>query len=281
MLFITMISACSINNAHTFHPDYFVQAYLIANAPLPVIHLSKTIAIDDNYGRNKIAVPNAIVRLQLLKDNTPQEIFHYDYDDTRNVYQPNTITHVLPGRTYRLDITFTDNRDHISAQTTVPESFHIIRIMDDTVTYEQHDPIQLLATSNPGNRQTKYLFNIISQYKITLTPYYKQQLALDPNKGPNWYYNVTSQIFNESSFKQDGENIELIVPWNIIAFYGENLVITNIIDTNTYDFLRSINASGDGFSSNNTNEVISHITGGTGIFGSMSRDSVYVYVMRE
>lgn len=274
------VTACSVANTNTFHPKYVVQAYLIADNNLPDIRLSLTVAPGQKYVQREVAVPDGIMEVRLLNEhNTIEETFRYDYVDN-GMYHPETAARVLPGRTYQLLVTFAGNNTRITAQTTVPQSFKITYVPEDTVRYNQEDPIRMMATALPADLNSKYLFNVISQDSINLTPYYMTQLDIDSGKTPEWYYNVQSVILNDSYFSRSGNEIELRVPWNTIAFYGRNLIIPNVIDENLYDFIRSSNTSDENkqLSSGYINEIIYHIDGGIGIFGSMSRDSVFVYV---
>ncbi len=280
ILLLILLTACTVANTSTFHPQYVVQAYLIADNSLPGIRLSSTVAPGDKYVQRDVAVSDATLEVQLLKDDSGiEKVFRYQYSDN-GIYMPDTNAIVLPGRTYKLYITFPGNNTRISAETTVPDAFKIISVSEDTVTYNQNEPIRFLASRISGSNNSKYLFNVISQNPITLTPYYKHQLDVDGNKTPAWYLNVQSGILNGSFFTQTGNDIELRLPWDVIAFYGSNLVIPNIIDTNLYDFIRSSNTSDENkqLSSGYINEIIYHIDGGIGIFGSMSRDSLMVYI---
>ena len=216
----------------------------------------------------------------IKNDHSAGKSYQYKFD-RGNTYTPAQSVNVLPGRIYRLNITFRGNNKIISAQTKVPKAFRIIKTLEDTVKYEQVQPIRFLATMETGNDNAKYFFNVRSQDKTDMTSFYEHQIVTDANKNTGWYYNVRSSIINESNFSKVGGDIELRLPWDTIAFYGKNLVIANIIDNNLYDFLRSIGGSGRELSSMYTNETIYHINGGIGIFGSMARDSAIVNIIPE
>lgn len=283
IILLSFLVACTVDNASTYKKQYVVQAYLIANKTLPQIRLSTTVAPGEKYVQIEVAVDNADVEIQLLNnDGTIGKIFPYHYD-YNGIYLPLVNAIIEPGRTYRLRVSFPGKSQVVSAETTVPKTFKIVKTINDSVTYKQAAPVKFVATTNPEIGNAKYLFNVIAQNPLSLTPYYQHQLDLDPNKTPDWYINVESGILNESNFTILGNgDIELILPWDTIAFYGQNAVMVNVIDKNLYDFLRSVNTSDSNkqLASGYLNEIIYHIDGGIGIFGSMARDSALIYVTK-
>lgn len=281
IVLLLLLPSCSVDNSNSYKKQYVIQTYLIADQNLPKIRLSTTVAPGVKYVQLEVAVDNANVEIQLLNsDGSIAEVFPYHYDYNA-IYLPNITKTIKPGRTYRLRVTFPDKNLVISSETTVPKTFKILKTINNSVKYQQTNPVRFVATANPGDINTKYLFNVVAQNPQNLTPYYQHQLDLDPNKTPEWYFNVESGILNESNFTLQGNGqIELILPWDTIAFYGANKVMVNIIDRNLYDFLRSINTSDSNnqLSAGYLNEIIYHINGGIGIFGSMARDSAMIYV---
>ena len=280
ILTIIFVTACSVNNTNTIKKQYVVQAYLIANEYLPSIRLSTTVAPGVEYIQRQVAVSNGKMEIRLLNnDHSVRDIYPYRYDDN-GIYVSELNIRVKAGQTYQLYITFPDNHSIISSVTTIPDSLRILKVLNDTVHYGQSKPVQIQSAVQ-ANPSRKYIFNLKTQDPQRLTPYYQHQLDTDPNQTPEWYYLVESEIMNETNFKFVSDDvIELVLPWDTIAFYGPNLVYVNVIDTNLYDFLRSINTKNNNqFNAGYINEVIYHIKGGIGIFGSMYRDSTTIDVL--
>jgi hypothetical protein len=76
--------------------------------------------------------------------------------------------------------------------------------------------------------------------------------------------------------------LTLQLPWLAVAFYGRNRTTANAIDDNLYDFVRTQSAQqrGGGFTPGSIPNVIEHVEGGTGVFGSIARQSYDVTVLR-
>ncbi|HBQ58078.1 MAG TPA: hypothetical protein DD671_00195, partial [Balneolaceae bacterium] len=93
--------------------------------------------------------------------------------------------------------------------------------------------------------------------------------------------NNSSGIINEANFQdnQDG-TITLSYPWIGIAFYGVNNIVANAIDDNVYDFVRSqqVQLGGSMLSPGEIQNVIYHVEGGLGVFGSLATDTVTTFV---
>ena len=88
-------------------------------------------------------------------------------------------------------------------------------------------------------------------------------------------------MYDESKFPMDGNNLmHISYPWSEFPFFGENLVLINSIDKNLHDFLRSqmVQQEVGSVSPGEIYNVITHVDGALGIFGSMTADTASVYL---
>ncbi len=118
-----------------------------------------------------------------------------------------------------------------------------------------------------------------------LTPFYAQLLedSDTPEEDLFLFSNNSSGILNEGNFEpNDDGSITIQYPWVGIAFFGENQIVANTIDDNVYDFVRSqqVQLGGSTLSPGEIQNVIYHIDGGIGVFGSLASDTVKTTVRR-
>ena len=271
--------------------EVVVEAYLIADEPLPHVRLTQSVAATERFTPEDAAVRGADVAVQLL-DNTGAPEATYPYEEVApSQYQPvdDGIT-VRPRRRYRLVVT-TPNGDEVRAETTVPDTIEVIDITNTEVVYQGPEQPQFIIRPTQGtDRQNIYAFAITSQLDFEgqseeeladeLTPFYAD--AYDPEEDSiAEFERGSSPLINENTFTtNDDGTLTLDVPWIGFAFYGENTVAINAPDENYYDLVRTQEAQQGGLSPGEIPNVIDRIEGGTGIFGSLSRTSTTVTVER-
>jgi hypothetical protein len=143
----------------------------------------------------------------------------------------------------------------------------------------------------PAGRQSVHTFTTTSRFDFrgtpdsvlsgALTPFYRD--AYDPAEDSLVSLRTTSSgLLNEASFERNADGtITVDLPWIAIAFYGPNAVSVNAVDDNYYDLLRSQDVQqGGGSAPGEIPNVIEHVDGGTGIFGSYVQATRRVEIRR-
>lgn len=286
ILFVLMTTfGCELYRQDEYQEYYVVESYLIANGQLPQVRLSTTNPIDETYSFEDNALSGAEVELQML--NTDSSVIEtYIYQQQRaGIYLPTANASVRDRQLYQLKIT-TANGDQISSITYVPGDFETLNDLKSSYEYQSKDQIQLVTTPSTyiTDRQTYYVFNVnaVSPSPDKLTPFYADQVSDDDTDIEEFYIN-SSGIVNEQNYERNEDNtITLDLPWLGIAFYGTNDIITNAIDDNLYDFLRSheTQSGGTSLSPGEIQNLRYNINGGIGIFGSMASDTNRVFITR-
>lgn len=267
--------------------DYVVEAYLIEGEELPIVRLSRTAEVNAQYDFTELAVTDATARIDLLDASGNVETT-VNYSQRQNLYWPDDDLVVQAGRSYRLSVDVPGADEQIVATTLVPGSFAIIEGKPDSVLYQGDDQFAVNVTESvyPG-RQAVYIFSVEALEASTenLTPFYRE--VVDPdNDGADIDEVIVNESFviNEANFDQlpDG-TFSIKLPWLAVAFYGTNNIIVNALDDNLYDFTRShvVQQGGSTLSPGEIPNVIDHIDGATGVFGSISRQSVEVVILER
>jgi len=268
-----------------------VESYLKAEAPLPTVRLSRTIDVDGPYEPAEDAVRDAeVVVDRLTADSTVAEAVPYsERDTTPGVYAPVAPVPVQPQSTYRLRVRTTGGTN-LTATTTVPDAFSLTAVENDTTTYQSaRQPAFTLDPPRPlTDRQNVYTFTTTSlldfedtadsTLRRALTPFYAD--SFDPSEDTLATFRLTSSgLLNEGNFSENADGtITVDLPWIAVAFFGPNEVAVNVLDDNYYDLLRSQQLQQNGLSPGEIPNVIEHVDGGTGIFGSYARASRRVFI---
>lgn len=275
-----------------------VEAYLQAGTPLQTVRLTRSVSVDAAYDTRQAAVRDADVAVQRLADDgtVAATVPYTESDSGPGIYVPVQRQAVRPRATYRLQVTTPDGND-ITATTTVPDTVGIVRTENDTVTYptpQRPEPPQFSLTVTPGTatleRQNVYILTATSlldfqntpqdRLRRQLTPFYAD--SYDPDSDTLASFRVNSSgLLNQANFgRNDDGTLTIRLPWLAIAFYGPNRIDANVVDNNLYDFLRTQQAQQMGLAPGEIPNVIEHVEGGTGVFGSYARVGAEVLVQR-
>jgi len=276
---IVLFVSCDPFSDDSYREYVVLESYLVAERRLPEIYISTTLPADQMYTFEDAAVAGATVTLHVLGEaDEIEQSYNFIMTDP-GVYRSNAIHIVEPLRTYRLDVEI-EGRERITAHTTVPDTFRVIGQVPETIIYQSDRQLELTITPNmnPG-RQNVYVFNTIAddpEYE-NLTPFYKSIYDNDDQSDLQDFRNNASNLINEGNFQIDEEGfIELRFPWIGVAFYGDNQIVTNSLDRNIFDFIRSqdVQLGGSTLSPGEIPNAIYNIEGGIGVFGSLSADTV-------
>lgn len=261
-----------------------VEAYLQADAPLPPVRLTRTVGVDEVYDPSTDAVRGADVDVQRLSaDSTVEASISYtERDSLPGVYTPTAGGFVESQTTYRLQVT-TNDGSSVSSTTTVPGPIGIVEVENDTTVYQSANQptFTVELPRRTGQRQNVFTFTTTSLLNFAetpdstlrqaLTPFYAD--SYDPEDDTLASFRVASSgLLNEGNFERNTNGtISIQLPWLAIAFFGPNEVGINVVDDNYYDFLRSQQVQQGGFAPGEIPNVIEHVEGGTGIFGSYAK----------
>lgn len=283
-----LCSACDATGPADRAPSYVIESYQVAGDALGPVRISRTAAISATYDPESLAVRGAAVRVHLLRED--RTIAHtYDYvpiEDPPGIYAFPGPGVVQPRRTYALEVLLADGT-RLTARTTVPDTFSIVLAPADTLVYQGAEQFRFVLTQSfyPG-RQNIFVFSVgsLDPRLDSLTPFYR---ALVNENHPDQDLRDLATIESPPVFQGNYDTnpdgtLTIRLPWFAVAFFGPNRVAVNAIDDNLYDFIRSHDVQRR-FSTLLPGEVpnvLDHVEGGTGVFGSFARVARDVYVQR-
>ncbi len=281
---ISLLIGCDSYQQDDYEELVVIEAYAVANRPLPHIRVSKTSPINEEFNLSDAAIPNATVQVVLLGDNgDDEEIFPYNFSEGFGRFYIPAIESsghiVLPMRTYRLDVSFNDRDEIIRAYTTIPDQVEIIGDVAGDIVYQSDEQLEILiAEGRRTQNQSIYVFSAISQDPVieNLTPFFRASVD-DGNIELADLITNASGLINEGNFQRNEDGtVTLRFPWIGVAFLGPNLVVTSSVDTNLDAIVRSqqLQLGGSTLPPGEIPNLIYNIEGGIGVFGSLSSDTV-------
>ena len=284
-VFAAVLPGCDAVAPPTFEEEIVVEGYLEAGRSIGYITVSRTLPVDGTYDPATQAVAGAAVRIELLDNDSDGveaswELFAPNAASGR--YRMRELVRVLPLRTYRL-VVDVPGAGTITSETTVPGLFRFVGAYDETFVYDAGEAptFEITAPFYPG-RQSIFLFTTIALEpdSTNLTPF-ADALGED-------LFTLRESVsppLNEENFdRTPNGGLRVRYPWLGVNFYGLNEVRIQAIDDNVYDFVRS-NAVQQGENGGSTlppgelPNVIDHVEGGRGLFGSFASTSVRFRVL--
>ncbi len=283
---VTMLVGCDGLGTSPDAPVTVVEAYLVAGQPMPSVRLSRTAPVNDTYDATELAIRDAQLAIDEL-DSADQvvESTPFVFDESTGAYVPSVGVDVAPSTKYALRATLADG-SVVSSVTTVPGDFELRRINTTSAVYQSPDQVEVDVTRSaaPG-RQAIFVFSVqsLDPRVESLTPLYADFLGDDEPVDLSDVLITESPPINEQNYDVNSDGtLTVRLPWIAVAFYGPNRILSSAIDDNLYDFLRSqaVQQGGSTFSPGEIPNVISHVEGGTGIFGSLAQISIEIDVLR-
>ncbi|MDX1642589.1 MAG: DUF4249 family protein, partial [Balneolaceae bacterium] len=280
LLLLFILFGCNPYEQDTYKEYVIVESYAIANDSLPPVRVFTTNPADEAYILSESVLPDANVQIILLDESgNGEEVFEYAFSSESGVYvAQNTEYKMEPRRTYRLDVNFDNRPEVIQATTTIPDDFEITNEIPSTLTYQGAQLQLILSPTVKTQPQNVFVFSAIALQANpdNLTPFYRASIDEDGVDYTDFEIN-SSGLINEANFDVNPDGtITLQYPWLGVAFYGETLIVTQSVDKNLVDLIRSqqVQLGGSTLSPGEIPNLIYRTEGGIGIFGSLSSDTV-------
>lgn len=277
---LILITSCDVYNQDGYQELVVMEAYAIAGRPLPDVRISTTAPVNEEYSFADVAIDDAsIVITQIDSNGDPLQDFSYIRRATGTYRAADQTILVEPGATYRINIQFESRTEQLTAETVVPQQFEILSDVNDSYVYQSDDRLEIVLTATESNaEQNVYVFNTITLEPNldNLTPFYRSAVV-DRDSEIEEFFNNSSGLINEGNFEvNDDQTITLQFPWIGVAFYGENAVVTNSVDTNLADLARSeeLQLGGSTLPPGEIPNLIYNVDGGIGVFGSIASDTI-------
>ena len=284
-VFAAALSGCDTVDPPAFEEEIVVEGYLEAGQPVGYVTVSRTLPVNETYDPVVQGVSDAAVRIELLENGGNGVETSWDLFAPRPAsgrYRTREVVDVLPLRTYRL-VVDVPGVGTITSETTVPALFRFVDTEERTFVYDA-DEAPLFEITEPfyPGRQSIFLITTVSLEPDTtnLTPFadaFGEDLF-------TLRETVSPPLNGENFDRTPSGGMRIRYPWIGLTFYGLNEMRIQAIDDNVFDFVRSnaVQQGGQGGSTLSPGEipnVIDHVEGGRGLFGSFASASVRFRVL--
>ena len=293
---VALLAGCDGGVSEAVHEvEYVVESYQQVGRPLAPVRLSRTAALDATYDPAANAVRGAEVYVELLADDGAVAERYTFAESEPGLYRPlaeegREASDVRSLRTYRLEVAVPEADAAIRASTLTPDAFELVRTSADTVTYQGAEPFVAVVT-RPAHPDRSTIFVLstraLAPSAEALTALYRELADVDPDEADvddlRDLLEVESPPFNEANYERgDDGTLRIRLPWLAVAFYGPNEVTVSAIDDNLFDFIRSqsVQRGISRLSPGEIPNVISHVEGARGVFGSFASVTARTYVER-
>jgi hypothetical protein len=227
------------------------------------------------------------MEVQLLgADGSVERTYPYVESEHRpGVYITPSNDVVLPSRTYRLEVLAPGQSVRIASQTTVPALIDVLRVSADTLTYQDPDQLEVDIAPDPNSTEQRvFAFTTRAQdvREENLTPF-AQAIFDQGDIELEDLSTGSSPLLNEANYDVTEEgDIRIRLPWIAITFFGHNRLSIAAVDENYYDFRRTadVQQGGSTLAPGEIPNILEHIEGGTGVFGSYASATTELYVAR-
>lgn len=282
---IVLAGCDSSSNFETHQPEIVLEAYLISGEPIPKVRVSQSASAQRVYDFTQNSVTGAeVIITRLGDDGSVEEVTRFtENEEQPGLYWPAEANIVVAGATYRIEVN-PRGLPRATSTTIVPGAFELVRNSADTLIYQGSEQFELDVTRSfyPG-RQSIFVFATESMNPTLefLTPFYRD-IQGDSEEDLASIRITESPLINEGNYDENPDGtLTIKLPWIAVAFFGDNRLTANAIDDNMFDFLRSqfVQQGGSNFSPGEIPNVIDHVDGGTGVFGSLSRSTVDVFII--
>lgn len=281
-----LFSACEEYSQDSYREFVVVESYAIANTPLPSVRVFTTGPADERYDPSQTVIRDANVRLIKTGENGETlNVYEYSFSEDSGVYKALSDDLVEARMTYELIVDFEDRDETVRAVTTVPDDFEILNQVPPSVIYQSTEQIEIIISETERTQnQNVFVFSTIAEDTTlsNLTPFYRAAVD-DGNAEIEDFVINSSGLINEGNFEINPDGtITLQFPWIGVAFYGTNRIITQSVDENLYDLVRSqeVQLGGSTLSPGEIPNLIYNTSGGIGIFGSLTSDTVSTVIER-
>ena len=278
-------SGCDAAGPPEFEEEIVVEGYLEAGQPIGYVTVSRTLPVNQAYDPALQGVSGAEVRIELLENGGDGVEASWDLfapDASSGRYRTREAVDVLPLRTYRL-VVRVPGAGTLTSETTVPALFRFVDMEERTFVYDTGEAplFEITEPFYPG-RQSIFLITTVALEpdSMNLTPFAD---GLDDDLEV-LRENVSPPLNGENFDRTPDGGMRIRYPWIGLNFYGLNEMRIQAIDDNVFDFVRSnsVQQGGEGGSTLAPGEipnVLDHMDGGRGLFGSFASASVRFQVL--
>jgi hypothetical protein len=285
LLALLLLGGCDAIGSLDFEEQVVVSALLIEGQPLPPIQLARTGPIDEPYDPVERSINDATVTVRLLAADGSTEATYVYQPTAGGIYVPEDTAAVQGGRAYALEAVVPDFAEPVTAETTVPSAFEVVRPPADTLVFQ--GPEQPSADVTPSlfpGRQAVYVFTIRAgePSEENLTPF-AAELVAERDVDLEDLVEGASPLLNEGNYDRNPDGtVRIQLPWFAVNFYGPTTLTVTALDDALVNFLQSqaIQFIPTTLSPGEIPNTVTNVENGLGVFGAVAQVQTQTFIAR-
>jgi hypothetical protein len=250
-------------------PQNVVTAYLIVDAPIQGITVSRSQAVADSFKYANSVIRDADVRI-IEGEQVHQLQYRNDHNNIGQYYLPDTSMLVKPETRYRLEITLSDG-GRITGETVTPARVawvkpphQMLQYPADTANLPSPDSLSFAWTAMQGTRE--YIISVSCLDSLEYGRYLAPATAEKNRRTSSVINQNARRRYNETTRWAFVQTTKLPLVWFAYKWYGLHELTLYAPDPNMVEWFKQTR-----FGPNEFNALLSTVRGdGIGVFGSAS-----------
>lgn len=263
------LGGCEDAPPNDYVPQYVVRGYLLVDAPIAGIEISRSQPVTDTFKVERGLVPDADVRI-VADGRTFPLLYRATSGGLGEYYYPDTTEHVQPGTRYTLEVTTRDGAT-LSAQTLTPRRFAwakppVSRVMipkkSDPAYMKPPDSLSLTWTPDAGVEE--YLVGVHALDTLKYGSYLSPETS-EPNERVDPDLDELDELhYNETTRWGFVASTTTPIVWAVFKWYGPQQVSVYAGDRNLINWFKMTQWTGNP----QYDPLLGNVQGGVGVFAS-------------
>lgn len=276
ILAVVVLSSCQNPAPLDYTPEYFVEAYIVVDAPLQNVFVGRTQSLTDSVRAGQGAVTDAQVQI-LEGEGANMRTYTLRYlQATRSYALADSTIRVKPATRYRLQIRTADGAN-LTGTTFTPNRIQwtqsvkpILYYPQDTLALISPDSLSIEWTAEPNT--VEYL---LASTCLDTLEYGKYLVPATTEK--NRRIERSSESYDDVTNYDFLQNNSVPTVWTSFKWFGRHTITVYAPDRNFLNWFKLTKFQGNP----SYNPLFGSIEGGYGVFGSASRVVAETFVVKN
>ncbi len=277
---VVVLSSCQNSAPLDYTPEYFVEAYLVVDAPLQNVFVGRTQSLTDSVRAGQGSITDAQVQI-LEGEGTNIRTYTLRYlQATRSYSLADTTVRVKPATRYRLQIRTADGAN-LTGTTYTPNRIAwtrnvkpILYYPQDTLALVSPDSLSIAWTAEPNT--VEYL---IASTCLDTLEYGKYLMppTTEKNRRIERFFEANAPRYDDITRYGFLQSNSVATVWTAFKWFGRHTITVYAPDRNFLNWFKLTNFQGNA----SYDPLFGSIEGGYGVFGSASRVVGETFVVKN
>lgn len=272
------LTACEDTPPTDYVPEPVFTGYLYVGEPITDVQITRSLATTDSFDIVQAEIDDAVIEIWSDRDTfrlryepgNGEMVGRYRATDTTKLVEPET--------TYRMRAELSDGTV-LTAETRTPAQIEWLRRPPERVQYPI-DTLDLPPSTDtliwtPIDGVAEYLIEVQAIDTIGYGSYFEPPTS-EENRRIYRFFEEDSPRYDDVVRWGFVQNTQVTVVWFAFKWFGLNRVTIYAPDPSLIEWFKQVR-----FGGNQLDPLLSNVDGGIGVFGSASRVSQEVFVLKN